>query len=50
MNTGLEGIRKGYERVLGEEGYVEEVARKGGIKARENADETMVRLREAIGF
>lgn len=50
VNTGLEGIRKGYERVLGEEGYVEEVARKGGIKARENAEETMVRVREAIGF
>ncbi|QSZ34836.1 hypothetical protein DSL72_007695 [Monilinia vaccinii-corymbosi] len=50
INTGLEGIRKGYERVLRDEGYVEEVARKGGIRARENAEETMVKVREAIGF
>ncbi|KAI9646940.1 Tryptophan--tRNA ligase, mitochondrial [Ciborinia camelliae] len=50
VNAGLEGIRKGYERVLGDEGYVEEVARKGGIKARENAEETMVKVREAVGF
>ncbi|ESZ99454.1 tryptophanyl-tRNA synthetase-like protein [Sclerotinia borealis F-4128] len=50
VNKGLEGISKGYERVLGDEGYVEEVARKGGIKARENAEETMVKVREAVGF
>ncbi|KAB8299880.1 hypothetical protein EYC80_000126 [Monilinia laxa] len=50
VNAGLEGIRKGYEMVLGDEGYVEEVARKGGIRARENAEETMVKVREAIGF
>ncbi|KAG4034033.1 hypothetical protein MFRU_003g00110 [Monilinia fructicola] len=50
VNAGLEGIRKGYERVLGDAGYVEEVARKGGIRARENAEETMVKVREAIGL
>ncbi|KAJ8064503.1 hypothetical protein OCU04_006835 [Sclerotinia nivalis] len=50
VNAGLEPIRRGYERVLGDEGYVEEVARKGGIKARANAEETMVKVREAVGF
>lgn len=50
VNAGLESIRKGYEMVLGDEGYVEEVARKGGIRARENAEETMVKVREAVGF
>ncbi|TGO37314.1 hypothetical protein BHYA_0100g00140 [Botrytis hyacinthi] len=50
VNTGLESIRKNYERLLGDEGYVEDVARKGGIKARENAERTMVEVREAVGF
>ncbi|EDN90787.1 hypothetical protein SS1G_00187 [Sclerotinia sclerotiorum 1980 UF-70] len=50
VNAGLEPIRRGYERVLGDEGYVEEVARRGGLKARENAEETMVKVREAVGF
>lgn len=50
VNTGLEPIRKNYERLLGDEGYVEDVARKGGVKARENAERTMVEVREAVGF
>ncbi|TGO69129.1 hypothetical protein BOTNAR_0015g00450 [Botryotinia narcissicola] len=50
MNTGLEPIRKNYERLLGDEGYVEDVARTGGVKARENAERTMVEVREAVGF
>ncbi|KAF7907621.1 uncharacterized protein EAF01_005207 [Botrytis porri] len=50
VNTGLEPIRKNYERLLGDEGYVEDVARKGGVKARENAEKTMVEVREAVGF
>lgn len=50
VNTGLEPIRKNYERLLGDEGYVEDVARKGGVTARENAERTMVEVREAVGF
>ncbi|KAF7904177.1 hypothetical protein EAF00_001511 [Botryotinia globosa] len=50
VNAGLEPIRKNYERLLGDEGYVEEVARKGGVKAKENAERTMVEVREAVGF
>ncbi|THV49959.1 hypothetical protein BGAL_0171g00130 [Botrytis galanthina] len=50
VNMGLEPIRKNYERLLGDEGYVEDVARKGGVKARENAERTMVEVREAVGF
>ncbi|KAL5319892.1 hypothetical protein ACEPPN_012950 [Leptodophora sp. 'Broadleaf-Isolate-01'] len=47
---GLKGVREEFERVLAEEGYVEEVARRGAVKARESAEETMVLVREAVGL
>ena len=47
---GLSGVREEFERVVGEEGYVEEVARRGERRARESAEETMVLVREAVGL
>ncbi|TGO31059.1 hypothetical protein BPAE_0002g01530 [Botrytis paeoniae] len=50
VNMGLEPVRKNYERLLGDKGYVEDVARKGAVKARENAERTMAEVRQAVGF
>jgi tryptophanyl-tRNA synthetase len=50
LAVGLEGVRSEYERILGEEGYVENVESEGGRRARESAEETMVLVREAVGF
>ncbi|KAM3071968.1 Tryptophan--tRNA ligase, mitochondrial [Clarireedia jacksonii] len=49
---GLEGVRTRWEEIMGdaERGYVEEVARRGAKRARENAEETMVKVREAVGL
>jgi len=46
----LEGVREEYERIMGEEGYVEDVEEKGARVARENAEETMILVREAVGL
>ncbi|CAG8971927.1 hypothetical protein HYALB_00003262 [Hymenoscyphus albidus] len=48
----LEGVRSRYEKVLEEEEgrYLDFVAREGARKARESAEETMVLVREAVGF
>ncbi|CZT05097.1 related to mitochondrial tryptophanyl-tRNA synthetase [Rhynchosporium graminicola] len=50
VREGLRDVRERFERVLGEEGYVEEVARRGAVRARESAEETMVLVREAVGL
>lgn len=48
----LGGVRERYERVMGEDGgrYLDFVAKEGGRRARESAEETMVLVREAVGF
>ncbi|KAL2068325.1 hypothetical protein VTL71DRAFT_16423 [Oculimacula yallundae] len=50
VGEGLKDVREGFERIVGEEGYVEEVARRGAARARESAEETMVLVREAVGL
>ncbi|KAG4411087.1 hypothetical protein IFR04_015773 [Cadophora malorum] len=50
VGEGLSGVRERFERIVGEDGYVEEVARRGAIRARESAEETMVLVREAVGL
>ncbi len=50
VSHGLEGVRNEFTRVLGEDGYIEEVARRGAVRARESAEETMVLVREAVGL
>ncbi|CZS90723.1 related to mitochondrial tryptophanyl-tRNA synthetase [Rhynchosporium agropyri] len=50
VREGLRDVRERFERVLGEKGYVEEVARRGAVRARESAEETMVLVREAVGL
>ncbi|PBP17049.1 tryptophanyl-tRNA synthetase [Diplocarpon rosae] len=47
---GLDGVRREFERILAEEGYVEDVAEKGARAARESAEETIVLVREAVGL
>lgn len=46
----LEGVRNEFGRVMSEEGYVEDVARRGAVKARVLADETMCIVRDAMGL
>jgi len=50
--TRLEPVRRRFEEVVGEgEGkYLDGVAERGGVKARESADATMVGVREAVGL
>ncbi|KAH7321879.1 tryptophanyl-tRNA synthetase, partial [Rhexocercosporidium sp. MPI-PUGE-AT-0058] len=50
VGEGLRGVREEFERVMAEEGYVEEVARRGAVRAKESAEETMVLVREAVGL
>lgn len=47
---GLKETRERFERFMGEEGYLDEVARRGAGRARESAEETMVLVREAVGL
>ncbi len=46
----LAPIRQEFERVMREEGYLESVEREGAKKAKENAEETMVLVRKAVGL
>jgi len=48
----LSGIRSTYERTMAADGgrYLEDVARTGARKAKENAEETMSLIREATGL
>ncbi|KAE8451829.1 hypothetical protein EG329_002669 [Mollisiaceae sp. DMI_Dod_QoI] len=50
VSEGLKGVRERFEEVMGEEGYLDEVARKGAVKARESAEETMQIVRGAVGL
>jgi tryptophanyl-tRNA synthetase len=47
---GLAGVRGEFERVLGDEGYLDGVAERGKRRARESAEATMVDVREAMGL
>jgi len=48
---GLKPVRERYARIMAEgEGYLEQMAEEGARKARESAEETMVRVRRAIGL
>ncbi len=48
---GLEPVRRRYGEVVKEgKGYLDEVERRGAKVARENAEETMVLVREAVGL
>ena len=47
---GLEPVRRDYERIVGEKGYLDEVARRGADKARESADRTFERVKRAVGL
>ncbi|KAF8457944.1 hypothetical protein BGX38DRAFT_1308491 [Terfezia claveryi] len=48
--VGLEPFRRVYERVVGESGYLDEVARTGAEKARESAERTLERVKRAVGL
>ena len=49
--TGLNPIRERYEQILLEgDKYLDDIAEKGGRKASENAEETMVELRKALAL
>jgi tryptophanyl-tRNA synthetase len=51
IGEGLKGFRGEYERVVKEgEGYLEDIERRGARVAEENAEATMVRVREAVGL
>ncbi|KAK6584329.1 hypothetical protein PZA11_002553 [Diplocarpon coronariae] len=50
VSQGLEGVRREFERIVAEDGLVEDVAQKGARAARESAEETMVLVREAVGL
>ncbi|KAI9049327.1 hypothetical protein LZ554_007171 [Drepanopeziza brunnea f. sp. 'monogermtubi'] len=50
VSEGLSGVRGEFDRVMREDGYVEEVARRGAARAKESAEETMVLVREAVGL
>ncbi len=51
VGEGLRGVREGYEMVSREgEGYLLEVERRGARVAGENAESTMVEVREAVGL
>lgn len=52
VSEGLRQVRERFERIMneGDGGYVDEVARRGAVKARESAEETMVLVREAVGL
>jgi len=47
---GLSPVRQRFAEIMKDEGYVEEVARKGGLKASESAEATMVKVREALSL
>jgi tryptophanyl-tRNA synthetase len=48
---GLEPVRRRYEEVVAEGGgFLDEVEKRGARVARENAEETMVLVREAVGL
>lgn len=50
VSEGLRETRGRFERVMAEEGYLDEVAKRGAKKARESAEETMIHVREAVGL
>lgn len=52
VNENLEGVRKGYTQISEEEGdkFLEKVIREGSQKAAENAEETMVEVKRALGL
>lgn len=52
VNENLEGVRKGYTQISEEEGdkFLEKVIREGSQKAAENAEETMVKVKRALGL
>ena len=43
-------FRKRREELLADPGYVEEILKKGGEKARETADATMKEVKKAVGL
>jgi len=47
---GLEPVGREYERVVGESGYLDEVARRGAQRARESAERTLERAKRAMGL
>jgi tryptophanyl-tRNA synthetase len=46
----IEGPRLEFERIRGERGYLEEVARDGALRARERSEETMREVRARVGL
>lgn len=50
VSEGLKDVRGEFERIVGDEGYLEEVARRGAERARESAEETMRVVRGAVGL
>jgi len=51
VSEGLEPVRRRYGEVIAEgDGYLEGVERRGASLARENAEETMLKVREAVGL
>ncbi|KIM87337.1 hypothetical protein PILCRDRAFT_3829 [Piloderma croceum F 1598] len=46
----IEGPRLEFERIRGERGYLEEVARDGALRARERSEETMREVRATVGL
>ena len=50
VEKGIGSVREAYETLIKRESYLEEVAIEGGRKARESAEETLGRVREASGL
>lgn len=50
VSEGLKGVRGEFERIVKDEGYLKEVARRGAERARESAEETMKVVRGAVGL
>lgn len=46
----LNPIRSEYEKIMKDGGYLEQIAKEGARKASESAEETMVRVRSAVGL
>ncbi|KAI5803228.1 hypothetical protein EDC01DRAFT_646367 [Geopyxis carbonaria] len=46
----LKPTRKEYERIIKDVGYLEQVAKEGARKASESAEETMIKVRLAVGL
>jgi tryptophanyl-tRNA synthetase len=50
VSEGLKEVRGEFEKIVSDEAYLEEVAKRGAERARESAEETMRIVRGAVGL